>query len=99
VSADGGDQPVWDRRGNGLYFVTPDGRLFRTVVRLTGTTADVGESVMLGLPRFGERHWGTTYDVGPDGFVHFPMATTDAAPRELHVVLGWQQLIAAAGPR
>ena len=46
------------------------------------------------IPRFGERHWGTVYDVSPDGSrVYFPHPGTARAPHEFGVVSGWRALL------
>ncbi len=46
------------------------------------------------IPRFAERHWGTVYDVSPDGSrVYFPQPWTARAPHEFGVVLGGRALL------
>jgi serine/threonine protein kinase len=93
VSVNGGDQPVWDRAGAGLYFVGPGGRLHHAPIRVTQGTLEAGVAALLPVPALGERHWGTIYDVSREGLVHFPHPTAATAPREFGVVMGWQALL------
>ena len=71
------------------------GRIYSVPVRQdvpNGLT--FGAATMLGVPPLGEPHWGTTYEVAPDGRrVYFPHPTDDRGPREFGVVLNWKTLI------
>jgi hypothetical protein len=94
VSSGGGDQPVWRRDGAELFFVTPEGRLHVVSVRVKDGRLLPGTAVGLNVPPLGPRHWGTIYDVSPDGTrIHLTQATGEQAPREINVVLGWRALL------
>jgi eukaryotic-like serine/threonine-protein kinase len=67
VSASGGDQPVWARDGSQLFFVNPQGRLQSVRVQRNGDAIPFGLPVELNVPSIGFGHWGTQYDVSPDG--------------------------------
>jgi eukaryotic-like serine/threonine-protein kinase len=95
VSSGGGDQPVWRRDGEELFFAGPEGHLYAMPVR-PGPNADLsfGTAMKLNVPPLGERHRGTIYDVSLDGRrVYFPHLTDQTPPREFGVVLGWRALI------
>jgi len=100
VSTLGGDQPVWRRDGAELFYVTADGLLHGVAVRaLENGSLSFGLPQQLAVPRFAPRHWGTAYDVSPDGkrvFFHHP--GNAGAPREVGIVLGWRALLDQAGP-
>ena len=74
VSTSGGDQPVWRRDGRELFYVDAQRYLQRVPLRATadgGLAFGVAQPVQ--IPRFAERHWGTVYDLSPDGLrVYFP---------------------------
>jgi eukaryotic-like serine/threonine-protein kinase len=97
VSTGGGDQPVWRRDGRELFFTDLRGHLQSVSVRGDATGGLIfGMAIPMAVPAFGERHWGTIYDVAPDGrTVYFPHAGTPARPRELHFILNWEQLVGA----
>jgi Tol biopolymer transport system component len=93
VSADGGDQPVWRRNGSELFFVDPDGRLMAAPMR---TSADAtvlsGAPVVVPVPRVGFGHFGTQYDVSPDGQRFYYLdRRRDPAPSEIVFLRGWQR--------
>ena len=95
VSVGGGDQPVWSHDGTELFFVDPAG-LLRTV-RVTrdrdGRPA-CDRSVALNVPRIGSGHFGTQYDVSPDGRrIYFLDRKNDPPPSEINVVLGWPAIL------
>ena len=95
VSPGGGDQPVWRRDGKELFYVDAQ-RLLQAVS--VAPTADghlvFGPPRPVPIPRFAERHWGTVYDVSPDGSqVYFPHPGTAQPPHEFGVVLGWRALL------
>jgi hypothetical protein len=101
ISGEGGDQPVWRRDGRELFFVDPKGHL-RSVSVTPGPDASLtfGVSVALKVPPLGKGHWGTNYDVSPDGRrVYFLDPTPEPAPREMTVVVGWRALLGGASLR
>jgi eukaryotic-like serine/threonine-protein kinase len=64
LSGAGGDQPVWRRDGNELFFVDPQGRLQAIRVRRSGAgTLLFDRLTMLNVPTIGFGHFGTQYDV------------------------------------
>ena len=95
VSSGGGDQPVWRRDGRELFYVGPDGRLRSVSVRAAGVSnLVVGAAKPLNVPPLAPRHWGTVYDVSPDGTrVFLPRPDPRPAPREIGVVLNWTDLV------
>jgi eukaryotic-like serine/threonine-protein kinase len=95
LSVGGGDQPVWSRDGRELFFVDPQGSLRSvTVSRAPDGRPVFGRVVQLDVPRIGSGHWGTQYDVSPDGRrIHFLDRHIDAAPSEISIVLGWRALL------
>jgi Tol biopolymer transport system component len=95
VSSEGGDHPVWRRDGSELFFVGPDGSLRSVSVHWNQERRPTLGSVQrLNVPPIGRGHWGTPYDVSPDGERIFLLRRNDdAAPREIHVVMGWRALL------
>ena len=95
VSAAGGAQPVWRRDGQELFFVDPGGDLRSAPVRWSANgTPTFGVSTKLAAGPVGFGHWGTQYDLSPDGSrVYFLRRNDDPAPHEFHVVMGWQALL------
>ncbi len=95
VSGEGGTQPVWRRDGKMLYFVDLQGYLRSVAVRW----AENGEPVF-GLPgkpdvpQVGFGHWGTQYDISPDGSrIYFMRPEEDSSPREIQVAINWRALL------
>ena len=95
VSTSGGDQPVWRGDGKELFYVNAQRFLERVPVRPTADgRLEFGARQPVPIPRFAERHWGTVYDVSPDGSrVYFPHPGTARAPHELGAVQGWRALL------
>ena len=95
VSAAGGAQPVWRRDGQELFFVDPGGDLRSAPVRWSANgTPTFGVSTKLAAGPVGFGHWGTQYDLSPDGSrVYFLRRNDDPAPHEFHIVMGWQALL------
>jgi Tol biopolymer transport system component len=95
VSTSGGDQPVWRRDGKQLFYVDAQRFLQSVAVRaIADGGLAFGAAQPIPIPRFAERHWGTVYDVSPDGMrVYFPHSGTAQAPREFGVVLDWRALL------
>jgi serine/threonine-protein kinase len=95
VSGEGGDQPVWRRDGAELFFVDPSGQLRSVSVRWSrdGVPA-FGLPSKLNVPPIGRGHWGTPYDVSPDGSrIYFLRRNDDLPPGEIHVIVGWRALL------
>jgi eukaryotic-like serine/threonine-protein kinase len=95
LSAGGGDQPVWSRSGNELFFVDPQGSLRSvTVSRALDGRPVFGRTVPLAVPSIGSGHFGTQYDISPDGrTVYFFDRQIDSPPSEISIVLGWSALL------
>jgi Tol biopolymer transport system component len=95
VSVAGGTQPVWNRDGRELFFVDPGGLLQRVAVRLTADGRPVvGSATRVNVPPIGAGHYGTQYDLSPDGRrIYFLDRDPGAAPREIGIVLGWRELL------
>jgi eukaryotic-like serine/threonine-protein kinase len=95
MSAGGGDQPVWRRDGTELFFVDLEGRLRAVSVSAAPNGAmSFGTPVVLKVPPIGSGHFGTQYDVSPDGQRVYSLdRTLEPAPREISFVLGWQELL------
>ena len=95
VSESGGDQPVWRRDGAELFYVN-ERQLLQAVSVRPSDDGGLGFGLprALKVPAFAERHWGTVYDVSPDGTrVYFPHPGDERPPREFGVLLGWRALL------
>ena len=95
VSSDGGSQPVWRRDGREILYVDLEGRLrARSVQHERNGELTLGVANALSVPLIGSGHWGTQYDVSPDGQrVYFVDRTPVARPSEIRVVIGWRALL------
>jgi serine/threonine protein kinase len=95
ISGEGGTQPVWGRDGQLLYFVDPQGFLRKVSVHWSDDgTPEFGLPEQTRAPRIGFGHWGTQYDISPDGQrIHFLRLNEDPPPREIQVVVGWRELL------
>jgi Tol biopolymer transport system component len=95
VSGDGGSQPVWRRDGREILYVDLEGRLRgRSVHRQPGGELTLGVANTLSVPLIGSGHWGTQYDVSPDGqYVYFIDRTPAPRPSDIGVVIGWRALL------
>jgi serine/threonine protein kinase len=95
VSSDGGSQPVWRRDGQELLYIDLEGRLRgRSVLRQPTGELTLGVANALNVPLVGSGHWGTQYDVSPDGqFVYFIDRTPAPRPSDIRVVIGWRALL------
>ncbi len=50
--------------------------------------------MLLSVPLIGSGHWGTHYDVSPDGQrVYFIDRTPPPRPRDINVAIGWRALL------
>jgi hypothetical protein len=53
-----------------------------------------GPPVTMSVPPIERGHWGTPYDVSPDGSrIYFMRRNDDPLPRELNLVIGWRDLL------
>ena len=95
VSSDGGSQPVWRRDGREILYVDLEGRLRgRSVQRQPTGELTLGVANALSVPLIGSGHWGTQYDVSPDGqHVYFIDRTPAPRPSNIEVVIGWRALL------
>jgi Tol biopolymer transport system component len=94
VSSGGGDQPVWRRDGRALFYAAGDGHLQSVSVRPDGAKLVVGAPTPLKVPPLAERHWGTVFDVSPDGRrVILPRPNEKPRPREVGIVMNWTELL------
>ena len=95
ISGEGGDHPVWRADGGELFFVDLDGHLRSVPVQWGPDGIPVlGVPAKLSVPRIGRGHWGTPYDVSPDGSrIYFLRHNDDPPPHEIHVVVGWRALL------
>jgi serine/threonine protein kinase/Tol biopolymer transport system component len=95
ISAEGGDQPVWRSDGTELFFVDLQGHLRSVSVRWSRDGLPTfGLPAKLNVPPLGRGHWGTPYDVSPDGGrIYFLRRNDDPPPHEIHVVIGWRALL------
>ena len=95
VSSDGGSQPVWRRDGQELLYVDLEGRVRGRSVRGEPTgELTLGAANALAVPFIGSGHWGTQYDVSPDGqHLYFIDRTPAPRPSEIRVVIGWRGVL------
>jgi hypothetical protein len=95
IVASGGDQPVWRRDGRELYFVDDDLRLHAVTVERRGDAVPrVSAPTRLPVPPILKAHWGTEYDVSPDGQRFYFLTKNDTPPpRALQVTLNWRALL------
>jgi hypothetical protein len=95
ISSEGGDQPVWRRDGRELFFIDPEGHLRSVSVQWgRDNRPSFGLPTRLNLAPIGRGHWGTPYDVSPDGSrIYLLRRNDDPLPREIHVVIGWRALL------
>ncbi len=58
--------------------------------RIGAAALSLGMPARLNVPEFGPRHWGTEYDVSPDGrHVLFPYPSADHPPEAFRVIVNW----------
>ena len=86
---------MWRADGAELFFVDPEGFLRSVSVRWSRDRLPAfGLPTKLNVPRIGLGHWGTPYDVSPDGSrIYFLRGNDDLPPREIPVVIGWRALL------
>ena len=95
ASGQGGTQPVWGRDGKMLYFVNLAGRLQNVAVHWAGNGDPAfGLPSEPDLPAIGFGHWGTQYDISPDGSrMYFMQPTQELPPHEIQVAINWRSLL------
>ncbi|MBV6424868.1 MAG: Serine/threonine-protein kinase PknD [Steroidobacteraceae bacterium] len=95
ASGEGGTQPVWRRDGGMLYFADLRGQLQSVAVRWTTSgEPQFGLPTQPNLPRIDFGHWGTQYDVTPDGSRIFYMRPTDEpVPAQIQIAINWRGMI------
>ena len=95
ISSDGGNYPVWRRDNAELFFVDPQGQLQSVTTRWSRDGLPIfGLPVRINVPPIGRGHWGTSYDVSADGNrIYFLRRNDDPLPREIHVIIGWRELL------
>jgi hypothetical protein len=78
-----------------LYFVDLQGQLRSVAVQWAVNGEPVfGLPSRPDLPRVGFGHWGTQYDVSPDGSrIYFMQPTQEPPPLEIQVAINWRQLL------
>jgi hypothetical protein len=86
---------VWRSDGTELFFVDLQGHLRSVSVRWSRDGLPTfGLPAKLNVPPLGRGHWGTPYDVSPDGGrIYFLRRNDDPPPHEIHVVIGWRALL------
>src|SRR3984893_13048992 len=65
ISTNGGIKPRWKRDGKEIFYLSPDGQLMATEVRISGETVEVGATRTLFSGMTTANGYG--YDVSPDG--------------------------------
>jgi Tol biopolymer transport system component len=95
VSNQGGDQPVWLSDASALFYVDHEQLLQRVSLhpRPDGGLT-LGRPERMPVPAFRPGHWGTTYDVSPDGTrILLPLVPEAQPPKEMTIVMGWRALL------
>ena len=95
VSSGGASQPVWRRDGHELFYVDPAGHLRGRSVRTDGAGGLVlGPATTINIPFISPGHWGTNYDVSPDGHrIYFLDLRVEPGPHDVNLVLGWRAML------
>jgi eukaryotic-like serine/threonine-protein kinase len=94
VSSAEGNQPVWKRDGSAIYYVNRSGQLHHVAVHRTEDRLTLGRAEPVLVPSLGGRHWGTGYDVSPDGSrIFLPRPPSAPPPNEVTLILGWRALL------
>jgi Tol biopolymer transport system component len=95
VSPGGGSQPVWRRDATELFFVDRQGFLHAVpMTRGAGGALVPGQPRRLDVPPIGAGHWGTQYDVSPDGgrVYYIDRAQPDPST-SIEIIFGWTDLL------
>jgi dipeptidyl aminopeptidase/acylaminoacyl peptidase len=98
VTSEGGAQPVWRRDGRELYYVDLKGNFYAVLVHWSSDgSPKLDPPQKLDIPSASFGHWGTQYDVSPDGKVfYFIRDNADPPPTEAQIVLGWRARLTSA---
>ena len=98
VSSGGGVEPLWRRDGGELYYRSGD-RMMAAVVR-PNLTVEPSRTLFRGAFLTGA-DGRTSYDVSADGarFLMIASAEDQRPPRELRLVLGWNETLASPAGR
>ncbi|HKV98430.1 MAG TPA: protein kinase, partial [Vicinamibacterales bacterium] len=97
ASVKGGTQPVWrhDEKASEVFYVDLEGYLKARAVSYDASGAPLlGPDTLVNVPRIGAGHWGTQYDITPDGKrIYYLDFGLPEKPKEMAVILGWRQLM------
>jgi hypothetical protein len=98
VTSEGGAQPVWRRDGRELYYVDLKGYFYGIPVHWNSDgTPKFDKPLRLNIPPASFGHWGTQYDVSPDGRVfYFMRDNADPPPTEAQIIIGWRARLTSA---
>ena len=97
VSKDGGELPEWSRLGDELFYLDPQDMLMTVPVGLHEESFAPGGGSSLfqmSIDRLG----ADPYAVSPDGQRFLIIVRQDAAPSQVHLLVGWDQLINERNP-
>ena len=86
---------MWRRDGRELFFVDETGHLQAAPVGAASDgTLTVGRSIGIAVPVFGHGHWGTEYDVSPDGRTIYFLsgAGSEQPPTAVSMLSNWGAL-------
>jgi len=96
VSPAGGRQPLWERSGRELLYISPDQQALMSVSVRAGSSFSTGTAAkVLDMRRYINSAAGRSYDVSPDGrsflLIKDAAASTvsDQPPPTITVVLNW----------
>jgi Tol biopolymer transport system component/predicted Ser/Thr protein kinase len=89
VSTNGGSDPVWNRNGKELFYVSADGKMMAVPVN-TGRKFEAGVPKALFGVRTDLTLFGAGYDVSKDGSFLIPVSAEQSATTPITVVLNWQ---------
>jgi Tol biopolymer transport system component/tRNA A-37 threonylcarbamoyl transferase component Bud32 len=89
ISTEGGDWPVWSRKGHELYFQSSDGKIMAVDVKAVGRQLEAGAPHSLfSMPG------GDEFDVGKDGRFLIPIPQVQPATNiGIHVIVNWQSAL------
>ena len=88
ISTNGGIKPRWRQDGKEIFYLTPEGRLMATEVRISGETVEIGVTHALfgGIPTAN----GYGYEVSANGQQILALASVDQKSNEpITLVQNW----------